>query len=130
MEDADFSDEFCRFLQAAVRGVDGAELLLLLQAEPERWWSAADAVAALRKSVTLSETEAARHFGAFKESGLVAAAPDGRVQFHPADAALAGHVDKLGKTYSERPVTLIRVIYALRDTKIQSFADAFRLMRK
>jgi hypothetical protein len=26
-------------------------------------------------------------------------------------------------------VTLIRVIYALRDTKIQTFADAFKLRR-
>lgn len=30
----------------------------------------------------------------------------------------------------ERPVTLFRVIYALRDLKIKSFADAFKLKRK
>jgi hypothetical protein len=36
----------------------------------------------------------------------------------------------LALAYKERPVTLFRVIYALRDLKIQSFADAFKLKRK
>jgi hypothetical protein len=36
----------------------------------------------------------------------------------------------LAQAYKERPVTLFRVIYALRDLKIQSFADAFKLRRK
>ena len=43
---------------------------------------------------------------------------------HPA------HVTTLAQAYGERPVTLIRVIYALRDGKIRSFADAFRLRRR
>jgi hypothetical protein len=38
-------------------------------------------------------------------------------------------VRTLAQAYKRRPVTLIRVIYALRDTKIQSFADAFKLTR-
>jgi hypothetical protein len=38
-------------------------------------------------------------------------------------------VRTLAQAYRERPVTLIRVIYALRDSRIQSFADAFRLRR-
>ena len=33
----------------------------------------------------------------------------------------------LARAYKERPVTLIRMIYALRDQRIRSFADAFRL---
>ena len=31
--------------------------------------------------------------------------------------------------YAQRPVTLIRMIYALRDTRIQSFAEAFRIRK-
>jgi hypothetical protein len=34
MEDADFSDEFCRFLQSSVPTVEAAELLLVLFADP------------------------------------------------------------------------------------------------
>jgi hypothetical protein len=33
----------------------------------------------------------------------------------------------LSRLYMERPVTLFRVIYALRDSAIHTFADAFKL---
>jgi len=129
MEDAAFSDEFCRFLRAAAPSVDAAELLLALQREPERWWSAPEASAALRPGTALDEADAARYFAVFQAAGLVAVAPDKRVQYRPSDEALAGHVRTLEQGYRERPVTLIRVIYALRDSSIQSFADAFKLRR-
>lgn len=129
MEDAAFSDEFCQFLRAAVPTVDAAELLLLLQRERERWWSAEEAAAALAPGVSLPPAEAAQYFGVFQSTALVAVGPDKRVQYRPAHGTLEGHARLLAQAYAERPVTLIRVIYALRDNKIQSFADAFRLRR-
>ena len=80
MEDADFSDDFCRFLQAHVPNVEAAERLV-----------------AQREDV-------------------------------PAD--LAAHVATLAKAYEERPVTLFRIIYALRDANIRSFADAFKVRKR
>lgn len=129
MEDAAFSDEFCRFLRTAVPTVDAAELLLLLKREPERWWTAQEAAAALLPGATVSEADAARYFVSFQGNGLIAVAPDKRVQYRPGFAALDAYVRTLAQAYSERPVTLIRIIYALRDSKIQSFADAFKLKR-
>lgn len=129
MEDAAFSDEFCQFLRATVPTVDAAELLLLLHREPERWWSAEETAAALAPGVSLPEAGATQYFGVFQSAALVAVGPDKRVQYRPADSALEAHVRLLARAYAERPVTLIRVIYALRDNKIQSFADAFRLRR-
>jgi hypothetical protein len=129
MEDADFSDEFCRFLHAVVPSVDAAELLLLIRRERERWWSAQEAADALTPTGPLSESVVARHFGAFQAGGLVALGPDKRAQYRPGHSGLEAHVAKLDQAYRERPVTLIRVIYALRDSSIQSFADAFRLKR-
>ena len=79
MEDADFSDEFCRFLQAHVPSVEAAEQLI-----------------ARRDAVS---------------------------------AELAAHVATLAKAYEERPVTLFRIIYALRDANIRSFADAFKVRK-
>jgi len=129
MEDAAFSDEFCRFLRAAVPSVDAAELLLLLQRESARWWSAPEAAAELAPAVVLSESDVARYFGIFQASALVAVAPDKRVQYLPGFSALEAHVQTLEQAYRERPVTLIRVIYALRDNSIQSFAAAFKLRK-
>ena len=60
----------------------------------------------------------------------IAAGADKRVQYRPRGGELDAHVATLAQAYRERPVTLIRVIYALRDHKIQSFADAFRLKGK
>lgn len=129
MEDAAFSDEFCRFLRAAVPSVEAAELLLLLSRERERWWAAQEAAGALLPEASLGEADVARYLGMFQASGLIAVGPDKRVQYRPGYTALDEHVRTLEQAYRERPVTLIRVIYALRDGKIQSFADAFKLRR-
>ena len=129
MEDAAFSDEFCRFLRAAVPSVDAAELLLLLNRERERWWSVEEAAAALQPAASVGEADVARYFGLFQSAALVALGPDKRAQYRPGVAALDENVRTLEQAYQERPVTLIRVIYALRDSSIQSFADAFRLRR-
>ena len=83
MEDADFSDDFCKFLQARVPSVEAAEQLL-------QAWS---------DGATLDEAGQA-------------------------------HLRTLAKAYEERPVTLFRIIYALRDSKIRSFADAFKVRKR
>lgn len=129
MEDAAFSDEFFRFLRAAIPTVDAAEVLLLLQHERERWWSAEELAAALLPAVTLKASQAAAYLALFQANGLVAVGPDKRVQYRPGYGELDAHVQTLANAYRERPVTLIRVIYALRDSKIMSFADAFKLKR-
>lgn len=110
--------------------VDAAELLLALAKEPGRGWLAAELAAVLGATGTLSETDVQRYLDQFQAAGLVAAAGDGRRQYRPVDEALAEHVGMLAHAYKERPVTLFRVIYALRDLKIRSFAEAFKLRRK
>jgi hypothetical protein len=42
---------------------------------------------------------------------------------------LACAVEQLAEAYNERPVTLIRTIYAPAETKIQSFADSFKFRK-
>lgn len=116
LEDADFSDEFCQFLQAAVPAVEAAELLLLVRSDAARAWTPPEG--------------AARYVSGLQAHGLVEVDSEQRVRYRPASDALAAHVATLDKVYRERPVTLIRVIYGLRDNKIRSFADAFRLRRK
>jgi hypothetical protein len=128
MEDAQFSDEFCRFLQTAVPSVDAAELLLLLQRDRSRAWSAAEIVVALRPA-SITEADAMRTIETFVARGLLAQGADKRVQYQPTSEELDGYVRTLAQAYTERPVTLIRVIYALRDSKIRSFADAFKLRK-
>jgi len=126
MEDADFSDEFCRFLHACVPSVQAAELLLLLAGEPAAAFRAKEAA---ERVPAMGETEAAKILQALHANGLAMAGVDQAYQYRPATEALKAHVVMLAKAYEERPVTLIRIIYALRDSKIRSFADAFRVRK-
>jgi hypothetical protein len=126
MEDVDFSDAFCEFVQGAIPAVQAAELLLLLQGRPDYWWEPAEAAGRLRAG-GLTEANAARFLDLFHARGLLATGADRRIQYQPASPELAAHVETLVQAYRERPVTLIRMIYALRDMHVRSFAEASKL---
>ena len=111
MEDADFSDAFCRFVQSSLPTFEAAELLVELCRNPD---------AALPE-----DPRAAKHLAALRAAGLL----DEALRCAPASEELRRHVATLTQAYDERPVTLVRLIYALRDGKIRSFADAFKLRK-
>jgi hypothetical protein len=129
VEDADFSDSFCRFLQDTVPAIDAAELLIWLAQNRGRTLESGRILEAVGAASNLSEAAAGRYLDLFRSRGLVES-PDGKVyRFAPAPDR-EEHVRMLTQAYHGRPVTLIRVIYALRDARIQTFAEAFRLKRK
>jgi hypothetical protein len=125
VEDIDFSDAFCRFVQVHLPSVDAAELLLVAFHDPNVAWIAREAVERLPAGVNMTEADAGKHLLAFQAAGLM----DSSMRYRPASAELGNFVQTLAKAYEERPVTLIRLIYALRDRKIRSFADAFKLRK-
>jgi hypothetical protein len=124
--DPDFTDEFCGFLQRCVANVDAAEFLLTLAKNPATSWSADELRAQLAPDTNVSDVDAQRCLDALQQCGVVARDADKRFRYSPSTANDA-HVAMLGRLYIERPVTLFRVIYALRDSKISTFADAFKL---
>lgn len=130
MEDVEFSDEFCSFIQRSIPAVDAAELLLFIADRPDLWLDLDESLRKLRPGVNITEPDAARYIEAFRDHGLVETAEGRKFRFRSTDPALLQHVRTLAQAYEERPVTLIRVIYALRDSKIRTFADAFRLRKK
>lgn len=93
MEDTDFSDDFCRFVQAHLPSVEAVERMLAAARNPD-----------------------AKELAALRAAGV-------------SEADIARHLATLAQAYEERPVTLFRLLYALRDRKIQSFADAFKLRK-
>ena len=125
MEDFEFSDDFCRFIQTAIPAVDAAELLLVFHRKAEDAITLEEAMAKLGPGIGAGD--AARYLEQFRELGLLG--PESRRFRYRKDSDLAPQVDKLALAYAQRPVTLIRVIYAFRDSKIKSFADAFKLRK-
>jgi hypothetical protein len=130
VEDAEFSDEFCRFIQETLPSVDAAELLLWLSGNADAAWEPSEVASKLRPALNIEGAEASRYLDLFVARGLLSVGPDKKIQFRPATEELAAQVRTLTQAYRQRPVTLIRMIYALRDAKIRSFADAFKLTRK
>lgn len=125
MQDVEFSDEFCRFIQGNVPAVNAAELMLLLARRPGASYSVDEAVAKLGPGVAAPEAE--KFLDLWVASGIVRR-ENARYRYN-AQSEHAAHVSVLSLAYEKRPVTLVRVIYALRDSKIQSFAEAFRLRK-
>ena len=128
MTDPDFPDDLRAFLQEYISSVDAAELLIVLARDPARRYRLGEVIDAMRPTV-LSEPAARRYLIHFEAHGLVTSERGETYQYSPATPALDAEVRALTKVYNERPVTLVRLIYAPKDEKIRSFADAFRLKK-
>ncbi|HET9663726.1 MAG TPA: hypothetical protein VFP00_05820 [Burkholderiales bacterium] len=129
MEDSAFSEAFLAFIHTAIPSVSAAEVLLLMHRHPGRWWTAAELRSELPADVNITESGIAACLDALRPRGVVELDGEKRVRYAPASESHDAHVRTLAQAYNERPVTLIRMIYALRDSKIQSFADAFKVRK-
>jgi hypothetical protein len=102
------------------------EVLLLIAAQPQRAWSAKDLADLLRIDPAWVDSQ----LRAMAAGGLVAQQPDpAAFRFEPRSAELSQAVDELAKTYADRRVTVIGLIFAKPLDKIRSFADAFRIRK-
>ena len=128
MTDPDFPESLRSLIQEAFPSVEAVELLLKLALDPGRAYALKDLVEALRPTA-ITEAAAQRYLAQFQSRGLVAAAPEG-YRYSPDSPELDSAVRALIKVYNERPVTLVRIIYAPKDEKIRSFADAFRIKKE
>ena len=64
-----------------------------------------------------------------RSQGILSETPDG-ILYRPDSPALESAIGLLLRAYNERPVTLIRTVYAIADAKkIQVFADAFKIKK-
>jgi hypothetical protein len=81
------------------------------------------------RPTAVTEAAARRYLAHFEARGVVAQETDSSYCYAPASAELDAVVGALTRVYNERPVTLVRMIYAPKDEKIRSFADAFRLKK-
>jgi hypothetical protein len=129
MDDAEFTDEFCAFVQTTIPSVAMAELLLLLKQQAGRWWHPGEFTVALPSEARIPPAEVDRCLELLRLRGLLATDAEQRVRYAPSSTDADGMVQLLARTYRERPVTLIRMIYALRDSSIRSFAEAFRFRK-
>ena len=73
---------------------------------------------------------ARRHLDDLVAAGLAEAAGKDAYRYAPSTGELGAAVDALARMYNEKPVTLVRAVYARPADPVQAFADAFRLRRE
>lgn len=127
MRAAQLSEEVRALIRSSVPTLEALELLLLLRHDPVHAWDPATLLDAVNTG-RLTEPQVEAFLRHLLEGGLLVQEPDGRFRFHPASPDRAAAVEGLVKAYNEQPVTLVRTVYEIADSRnIQRFADAFRL---
>jgi hypothetical protein len=115
------------FIHECVPTYQAAELLLFFAAHPESDYSAEDIVVAMRP-VVITVPAVKEYASLFVDKRLIQQSQE-RYRYGPSTMELERGIGDLAHAYNEKPVTLIRAIYGIADSKIQSFADSFKLRK-
>jgi hypothetical protein len=113
------------FIHECVPTYQAAELLLFFAAHPDVDYRAEDIVVAMRP-VVITVAAVTEYTSLFLNKGLIQQS-QGRYRYGPSTTELERGIVDLTDAYNQKPVTLIRAIYGIADSKIQSFADSFKL---
>ena len=115
------------FIHECVPTYQAAEVLLFFAAHPDCDFSPEDIVVAMRP-VVITVHAIKQYTALFVGRGLISQA-NGRYRYGPSTARLERGIAELTQAYNEKPVTLIHAIYRIADSRIQSFADSFKLRK-
>jgi DNA-binding HxlR family transcriptional regulator len=121
-----FSNELKQFIAQHVESLAQMEALLILRQNGEQRWRSAEL--AQRLYITPDMCEAI--LADLERRGFAARASDGAYFYQPRDRAVDKLIDDLATIYQQRRVAVITEIYSKPVTKVQTFADAFRLRRE
>lgn len=125
--DLPFPQSLLELIQSCVPTFQAAEVLVFFASHPDRDFSVEEVVVCMRPAVIT--VPAVREYTALFAAHRLVTEVKGRFRYDPQSADLARAIGELVRAYDERPVTLIRVIYRIADSKIQSFADSFKLRK-
>jgi hypothetical protein len=116
------------FLGRCIGSVEQLDTLLLLEQEPDRWWSADDVAAELQTS---------RGAAGLRLEGLasknlldVRISDDLFYRYAPVSPALQAAVSETVLAYKGNPVAVTAGIYSLPLDEIRDFAEAFRIRKR
>lgn len=125
MSPAELTPEVRAFLAERIDSAEQLEILLLLQREPDRQWTALE----VSQSVYTVPASATMRLEGLVAGGLASSTgtADPRYQYAPASDELRSRVEVLADAYKADRVSVIKFIFSKPPDPVQSFADAFRL---
>ncbi|HZS03243.1 MAG TPA: hypothetical protein VFD58_00075 [Blastocatellia bacterium] len=127
MTDELIPEDVRQFILRNIDSVAQLEALLLLRGSPQSGWCARTAA----EQLYIGEQEAAPLLGRLCEQGFVTASSGepARYQYQPDPAELAGMVDRVAEVYAKHLAPVTNLIHARPRSRIQEFADAFKLRK-
>lgn len=129
MSDSQFSPELLQFIHAFLWSYDAAVILVFLSRDPERTWTVEEVLSAMGMDPGAAGG-VRQHVENFGKAGVLELTEEGGFRVVPVSHPSRAVVEELRMAYDHRPVTLIRAIDSATRSKIQSFADAFKLKRE
>ena len=123
----DFPADLKQFLAQHVESLAQLEALLMMHREPQRTWTSDEVARGLYISGDMCQGIIAD----LERRGFVVQQANGEgVRYAGQDAERTALLSRLAALYRERRVAVITQIYSSPMTKVQTFADAFRLRRE
>jgi hypothetical protein len=125
--ESNVSPEVRRFLTERIDSAEQLEMLLLLEREPDRQWTALD----VSQSIYTVPASATMRLESLVAGGFLSSTggSDPRYQYAPASEELGRQVAGLAEAYRADRVAVIKFIFSKPPDPMQSFADAFRLRK-
>lgn len=127
MAEADIPDEVKRFLAEYIESLFQLEVLLLVEAHPQRAWTAEH----VDRETRIGLESLKGLLAMFEKRGLLSVSNDGELsyRYQPVTKELDHAIKLLAVTYKERRVKVTSFIYSSPLDEIRGFAEAFRIRR-
>jgi hypothetical protein len=126
MSSIELTAEVRRFILTSVPSVPYLEAVLLLRADPQHTWDAAQ----LARRLYVPERRGAELIALLRANGIAAwvTGDEGAIRYAPA-AELAAVLASVASAYVADLVTVSSLIHSGKDRRAQQFADAFRFRK-
>jgi tRNA/tmRNA/rRNA uracil-C5-methylase (TrmA/RlmC/RlmD family) len=118
--------ELGKFIARYIQSVEQVEILCLMSENPGRSWSEGEVLRAIQSSQE-SVSNNLRHFTV---EHFLTTDSQQNFRFAPENPELAALVAELVKTYRERRVAIVELIYQAPSDTVRNFADAFRIRKE
>jgi hypothetical protein len=116
-------------IRSTVPTMDALEVLMFLTRQPDTARRASEVVNQMQPTV-IGEAAVSDYLALFQAQGLLVSRPEESFLYQPATPELEAAVQALIQAYNQQPVTLIRAVYEIANSKkIQAFADAFKIKK-
>jgi hypothetical protein len=120
-------DDVAQFILAKIDSVAQMEALLLLRSKPEEQWS----IQTLARGLYITEEQTADLLSRFCAEGflILTASEPALYLYRPASPELRQMLDRLTEIYSKHLLPVTNLIHSKPKTRVQEFADAFKLRK-